>query len=128
MKPQPLLVPAAACALVLAACGTQSAPPSPAPSAAGSAAGPTAAPVACGSVTGPRGAAQVTVRAGTVGCDEAKSVLAQYFAGLAPADLTDPQGAGPVALGPWTCGSDPGQPLSATCSTEDNREVAGSPG
>ncbi|WP_027941710.1 hypothetical protein [Amycolatopsis taiwanensis] len=128
MKRQRLLGPVAACALVLGACGTQTAPGAPIPSQAAEVASPSAAPVPCGTVTGPRGPARVSVQGRTVACDEAKTLLTQYFARLTPADLVNPDGAGPLALGPWTCGSDPGAPLAANCSTEDDREIISNPG
>lgn len=128
MKRQRMLGPVAACALVLSACGTQTAPVAPAPSQAAAMAVPSATALPCGTLAGPRGPARISVEGGTVACDEAKTVLTQYFARLAPADLANPQGAGPVVLGPWTCGSNPGAPLAATCSTEDDRQVASTPG
>jgi hypothetical protein len=127
MKPQRMLGPVAACALVLGACGPQSAPTASVPSQAAAVASPSASLFRCGPIAGPHGSAQVTVRGAAVGCDEAKTLLTQYFTRLAPAELANPEGAGPVALGPWTCGGDPGEPLSASCSTEDDRQVSGSP-
>lgn len=126
MKPQPKLGLLASCTLALAACATPTAPP-PSPSPAAAMAGPAPAPVPCGAVSGPRGTARVSVQLGAVGCDEARALLAQYFTRLTPADLANPEGAGPIALGAWTCGSDPGAPLAASCSTEDDRQIASTP-
>jgi hypothetical protein len=120
MKALLIVGPVAACVLSLAACGTAG---NPAPPPQGAAAVPTA----CGVLPAAGGTTKAFVREGAVPCDEAKSLLARYFAQLTPADLANPNGAGPVPLGAWTCGSNPGAPLSATCSTEDDRQIAASP-
>ncbi|HVV10603.1 hypothetical protein [Amycolatopsis sp.] len=124
-----LLVPAA-CALTLGACASQS--PAPAPVAPQQAAAlmaePPARAVECGTVTGPGNVqVKVSVQQGDVDCASATTLMTRYFARLTAADLARTDGAGPVALDPWTCGSDPGQPLSATCSTEDSLEVTTRP-
>lgn len=124
MKVLPTLGAVAACVFAIGACGSETAP-APAPSQGAPA---PSAPTSCGTVSVTEGSAAAFVREGTTGCDEAKSLLTQYFAKLTPADLASPGGAGPIALGSWTCGSDAGTPLSATCSTEDNRQIATTPG
>ncbi|HVW41758.1 MAG TPA: hypothetical protein VHC18_10440 [Amycolatopsis sp.] len=113
-----LIIPLTAGALALTACGGGPAPAAPAPAAQ------SAAPVSCGTVPATHGTqAKVLVRQGNVDCAQAGAVATRYFARLTAADLANPDGAGPVALDPWTCGSDPGAPLTATCSTEDDREI-----
>jgi len=118
-----LVIPLAAGAFALAACGADA---TPAPAAAP---GPEqTAEVACGTVPAVDGArAKVVVRRGNVDCVQATAVATQYFARLSPSDIARPDGAGPVAIDPWTCGSDAGAALNATCSTEDNREIDTSP-
>ncbi|WP_236793166.1 hypothetical protein [Amycolatopsis sp. GM8] len=82
----------------------------------------------CGMVPAPGGQqAKVTIRQGAVQCAEATALLAQYFGRVTPAQAASPDGAGPVALDPWTCGSDAGSVLTATCSTEDGREIDAEP-
>ena len=119
-----LIIPVAACALTLTACGGEPAT-DPAVTARAAAASTSAEAIPCGSVPATEGKqAKVVVRQGDVGCGQATAVATQYFARLTPTDLASPDGAGPVALEDWTCGSDAGSPLTATCSTEDDREIA----
>ncbi|GAB2970397.1 hypothetical protein LWP59_14895 [Amycolatopsis acidiphila] len=123
--------PVAACVLTLSACGGQGVPP-PAPVDAGQAqavlADPPAQNIQCGTVPANDGQqAKVIIRQGAVECAEAVTLLTQYFARVTPAAAASPDGAGPVALDPWTCGSDPGSVLTATCSTEDGRQVGSEP-
>lgn len=113
--------------VLLGACGGQRAPartPQPEPFAV---AGPSATGTRCGTVTGSLGSARAYVREGDVGRREATSLLTQYFTRLTPAEEAEPNGAGPVVIGQWTCGSDAGAPLSAACSTEDDRQIATTP-
>ncbi|QWF85531.1 hypothetical protein [Amycolatopsis sp. CA-230715] len=138
-SPRRLLgIAALACALPLAACSGQDTPSAPAPDNAaqtggtppGPASDPAAHPAApgteCGPVPSVNGAkAKVVVTAGAVDCAQATTLLTQYFQKLTPADLANPDGAGPVALGEWTCGSGPASAPATTCSTEDNRQVDG---
>ncbi|HEV7978142.1 hypothetical protein [Amycolatopsis sp.] len=114
----------AASVLLLTGCGggspaTQSAP-TPSPEA------PATSPaIPCGKVPATKGVqADVLVRAGTVDCAQATQVITQYFQKLSPSEAASPDGAGPVALGEWTCGSGAGTPVT-TCSTEDSRQVEG---
>lgn len=121
----------AACVLTLSACDGRAAPP-PAPADAGQAeafaAGPAATDIRCGSVPATDGQqAQVIIRRGAVECAEAVTVLTQYFGRITPAAAANPDGAGPIALDPWTCASDPGSVITATCSTEDGREIGAEP-
>lgn len=115
----------AACALALGACGGQAATAPVLPTQAEAVAvDPPAQDIPCGTVTATGDAqATVIVRQGSVDCADATTLLTRYFAKLTPADLAGPDGSGPVALDPWTCGSDPGAPRTATCSTEDGREI-----
>ena len=120
-----LITPVLAGLLALSACGsgpaTQAVPGPPADVAAPANA---VKALSCGIVPAADGAqAKVLVRQGNVDCAQATAVATQYFARLSPADRANPDGAGPVALEEWTCGSDPGSPLTATCSTEDGREI-----
>jgi hypothetical protein len=71
--------------------------------------------------------AKIVVREGAVDCGQANDLLTHYFHGLTPADIAKPDGAGPISVGRWTCGSGPIPTSSdvATCSTEDGREVDG---
>lgn len=112
----------ATCVLGLGACHGE-APSAATPSPAGSS--PSLEP--CGTVSVPEGSTQAFVLGGTLSCEDVKALLTQYFTRLTPVDLTRPDGAGPVAVGAWTCGSDPGTPLSATCSTEDDQQVTAAP-
>lgn len=112
--------------LALGACHGE-APPDAAPSPAAGQAGVSRSWEPCGTVSVPGGSTQASVLGGTVSCEEVKALLTRYFADLTPIDLARPDGAGPVAVGAWTCGSDPGVPLSATCSTEDDRQVTATP-
>jgi hypothetical protein len=116
---------AALCALTLGACGGQAATAPVVPNQVQAVvADPPSQDIPCGTVTATGGAqAKVIVRQGGVDCADATTLLTRYFAKLTPADLASPDGAGPVALDPWTCGSDPGATLTATCSTEDGREI-----
>ncbi|MFD2416962.1 hypothetical protein [Amycolatopsis pigmentata] len=117
---------AATCVLALGACqgeARSSEPPSPAAGQADTS--PSLEP--CGTVSVPEGSTQAFVLGEAVSCEEVKALLTEYFTKLTPVDLTRPDGAGPVAVGAWTCGSDPGAPLSATCSTEDDRQVTAAP-
>ncbi|KAA9151346.1 hypothetical protein FPZ12_039160 [Amycolatopsis acidicola] len=130
MKKFLALLPLTASALALAACASSPAPAPPAPADAAAAvmADPPEESVECGTVTGTGNAqAKVTVRHGEVDCAAAATLMTRYFAKLTKTDLSRADGAGPVALDPWTCGSDAGTPLSATCSTEDGREVVARP-
>ncbi|NKQ52623.1 hypothetical protein HFP15_06985 [Amycolatopsis sp. K13G38] len=117
-----LVIPLAACAFALAACGTDLTTAStPAVAQDQTEA---AREVPCGTVPAAAGArANVVVRRGNVDCAQATAVVTRYFARLSPSDAARPDGAGPVALEEWTCGSDPGVALNATCSTEDDREI-----
>ncbi|HET6500909.1 MAG TPA: hypothetical protein VFG87_09125 [Amycolatopsis sp.] len=131
MKVLSLLGPAAG-VLVLAACGAAPASPglpTPPPPAAARVTPPALddAVTACGSMPVTGGSARAFVREGAVGCDEARRLLARYFAELTPAERARPGGAGPIPLDSWTCGSDPGTPFAATCSTEDNRQIDAQP-
>jgi hypothetical protein len=117
--------------LTLSACG-QGAPPAAPPADAGQAQAALADPpdqnIQCGTVPAADGLqAKVIIRQGAVDCAEAVTLLTQYFGRLTPSAIANPDGAGPVALDPWTCGSDPGSVLTATCSTEDGREVGSEP-
>lgn len=121
----------AVCVLTLSACGGQDAPPA-APVDGGQAqaivADPSAEEIQCGTLPATNGQqAKVIIRQGSVECAEAVTLLTQYFARVTPAEAASPDGAGPVALDPWTCGSDAGSVLTATCSTEDGREVDSQP-
>jgi hypothetical protein len=119
-----------ASALLLAGCGATSAHNAPAgspgPALASSSphdvpASTTATP--CGRVpTVPGAQADVLIRAGAVNCPQATRVITQYFQKLSPSEAASPNGAGPMALGEWTCGSATGDPVT-TCSTEDDRQV-----
>jgi hypothetical protein len=117
--------PALACALALTACGGQAVTtPPPADQVLAAMANPPAKDIPCGTVAGAGGTlAKVTIRQGAVDCGQAGALIARYFTKLTPSDLSNPDGAGPIALDPWTCGSAPAAPLAATCSTEDGREV-----
>lgn len=122
---------AAACVLTLSACGSQPAP-APLPVVTGGAEAVLAEPptqdVPCGTVpTGDGDEAKVVIRLGEVECAEAVTLLTQYFARVTPAAAASPDGAGPIAVGEWTCGSEPASVATATCSTEDGREVAAEP-
>ena len=125
MTVQRLLLPVAACVLLLAACGGQR--NTPAVPVQQGVVTPSPAAIQCGTVPAAGGSPHVVVQQGKIGCDEAKSLLTQYFAKLSPADLASPDGAGPIAIGPWTCGSNPAAPLAAACSTEDDRQVSAAP-
>jgi hypothetical protein len=134
-----LLSATGAVALLSACGGGDAAPQAPAPTAeavaapAGPAPAPAAHPAAanteCGAVPAvgaaravPTARANVVVRAGAVDCPQATDVFTQYFRKLTPADAARPDGAGPVVLGGWTCGS--GSPTDpTTCSTEDGRQI-----
>ncbi|HJQ47939.1 MAG TPA: hypothetical protein VJ870_16725 [Amycolatopsis sp.] len=117
-----LIIPAVAGALALTACG--GAPAAPQVTAQAAAAPVSTQAVPCATVAASSSSqVRVLVRQGNVDCAQATAIATQYFARLTPADRADPGGAGPVALEEWTCGSDPGSPLTATCSTEDNREI-----
>ncbi|GAA5157031.1 hypothetical protein [Amycolatopsis dongchuanensis] len=121
----------AVCLFTLSACGGQEAPPAP-PAGGGEAqavlASPPAEDVQCGTVPSADGTqAKVIIREGAVECAEAVTLLTQYFARVTPAAAASPDGAGPIAIEPWTCGSEPGSVVTATCSTEDGREVAAEP-
>lgn len=123
--------PVALGVLTLSACG-QAAPPVTPPAHDGQAQAVVADPpdqnTQCGTVPAADGRqAKVIIRGGAVECAEAVTLLTQYFGRLTPEAAANPDGAGPVALDPWTCGSDPGSVLTATCSTEDGREVAAEP-
>jgi hypothetical protein len=120
----------AASALLLAGCGATSAQNAPAGSPGAALASsslndlpaPTTA-TPCGKVPAVPGAqADVVIRAGAVDCPQATRVVTQYFQKLSPSEAASPNGAGPVALGEWTCGSATGDPVT-TCSTEDDRQV-----
>ncbi|WP_158885728.1 hypothetical protein [Amycolatopsis anabasis] len=137
LRPLGLLVPAAA--LLLAGCGggdnpdqppaSQSSPAAAAPTGPAllPAANPAAPGTDCGPVTAIGGAkAKVVVREGSEDCAQATQVLTEYFQKITPAEANKPDGAGPVSLGGWTCGS--GSPTDpTTCSTEDGRLIEGSP-
>jgi hypothetical protein len=116
----------AASAFLLAGCGggdtsAQNASAGPPPAVGAADPSPTAIP--CGKVPAVQGAqADVVIRGGTVDCPEATKLLTDYFKQLTPADLASPDGAGPVVLGEWTCGSGAGDPVTS-CSTEDSRQV-----
>lgn len=126
MKVQWTLGLTATCVLTLGACqGETPSPETSSPMAEQAVTTPSLEP--CGTVSVPEGSTQAFVRGGTVSCEDAKTLLTQYFTKLTPVDLTQPDGAGPVAVGAWTCGSDPGAPLSATCSTEDDLQVTALP-
>lgn len=116
----------ATCVLALGACRGVT-PSSEATTPAAGQASTSFSPEPCGTVSVPEGSAQAFVFGEGVSCEEVKALLTQYFTNLTPVDLTRPDGAGPVAVGVWTCGSEPGAPLSATCSTEDDRQVTTAP-
>ncbi|SDW45492.1 hypothetical protein SAMN05421504_101626 [Amycolatopsis xylanica] len=124
-----------AASLALAGCGSDAATPPPAPSSPAAAAppsGPAPSPAAnpaaagtqCGEVPAKDKQAKVTVRGGAVDCAQATQVVTEYFRKLTPAEAKSPQGPGPIAVGEWTCGSGPNDPVT-TCSTEDDRQVEG---
>jgi hypothetical protein len=116
----------AASALLLTACGggEPAAQATPAPSHEAEAAA-TSPAIPCGKVPATKGVqADVLVRAGTVDCAQATQVITQYFQKLSPSEAASPDGAGPIALNEWTCGSAAGTPVT-TCSTEDSRQVEG---
>lgn len=121
----------AVCVLTLSACGGQDAPPAASSGGAqGQAvmAGPPVEEIPCGTVPATDGQqAKVSIQQGSVDCAEAVTLLTQYFAHVTPAAAASPDGAGPIALDAWTCGSDPGSALTATCSTEDGRQVDSQP-
>jgi hypothetical protein len=118
----------AASAFLLGGCGGGETPAQNAPatlSATVAMADPSAAPTPCGKVPATQGTqADVVIRGGTVDCPQATKLISDYFKKLSPAEANSPDGAGPVALGEWTCGSGAGDPVT-TCSTEDNRQVDG---
>ncbi|MTD58545.1 hypothetical protein [Amycolatopsis pithecellobii] len=123
--------PVAVCVLTLSACGSQAAPP-PVPVQGQDVQAvlgvPPAQNIQCGTVPASGGAqAKVTIREGVVECAEAVTVLTQYFGRLTAAAAASPDGAGPIAIDPWTCGSDAGSVVTATCSTEDGREIDAEP-
>jgi hypothetical protein len=122
---------------LLSACGGEAPAPPPAGAepAAAVQAGPAAAPATdpapanteCGTVPATGATkAKVVIRAGAIDCAQATDVLTRYFQQLTPADAARPDGAGPIVLGGWTCGS--GSPTDpTTCSTEDGRQIDGVP-
>ncbi|TNC25489.1 hypothetical protein FG385_14880 [Amycolatopsis alkalitolerans] len=119
----------AACVLALSACGGGQPAPPAAPPDTGVAQGVAATrDVQCGTVPAPGGQrAKVVVQQGGVECAEALTVLTQYFGRVTPAEAASPDGAGPVAVDPWTCASEPASVPAATCSTEDGRQIAAEP-
>jgi hypothetical protein len=117
----------AASAFLLAGCGgggtTASNAPADSPAAV-AAADPAPLDIQCGKVPATKGAqADVVIRAGAVDCPQATKLITDYFQKLSP-DEVNSDGAGPVALAEWTCGSGPNDPVT-TCSTEDSRQVDG---
>ncbi|MFD9963403.1 hypothetical protein [Amycolatopsis sp. NPDC058986] len=112
-------------AAVLTGCGSAAPPatPSPAPARQAAAAEPTPTGAACGDVRGPGGKTAKVVAHGKVDCAQAVKLFVGYFAKLPPEAARSATGAGPLALGEWTCGSGPGDPVT-TCSTEDDRQVS----
>jgi hypothetical protein len=121
---RPCYAVVAVSALLLTGCGSSEPPVRSAPSASHEAEA-TAPAIPCGKVPATKGVqADVVVRGGTVDCAQATQVITQYFQKLSPSEAASPDGAGPVALGEWTCGSGAGDPVT-TCSTEDSRQVEG---
>ncbi|MFC4080675.1 hypothetical protein [Amycolatopsis samaneae] len=114
-----LLAILSAAAGLLAGCGAgaPSAPPA-APARQAAAVGPALPGTACGEVRTPSGKAAKVVASGKADCAQAVRVFTDYFTKVSPEAAS-----GPVALGDWTCGSTPGDPVTI-CSTEDDRQVS----
>ncbi|MFE0020785.1 hypothetical protein [Amycolatopsis sp. NPDC059021] len=110
---------------VLAGCGSGAPPAAPpsAPAQQAAAAAPVPAGVTCGDVRDSGGKTAKVVAHGKADCAQAVKLFADYFAKLPPEAARSATGTGPLALGEWTCGSGPGEPVT-TCSTEDDRQVS----
>ena len=119
----------AASAFLLTGCGggttaPPAAPADPGAASVAAAADPPPLAIQCGKVPAGNGAqADVVIRAGVVDCPQATKLITEYFQKLSP-DEVNSDGAGPLALAEWTCGSGPNDPVT-TCSTEDSRQVDG---